>query len=91
MEPKIIGEYYVWDAELLDGWNNEKLADALENPLAELGLKVEIKNTLNNFYIYDEVYNQESESYKFPWEIEAIELQAERIISKIIQNAPEEK
>jgi len=66
MEPKIIGEYYVWDAELLDGWNNEKLADALENPLAELGLKVEIKNTLNNFYIYDEVYNQEYESYKFP-------------------------
>ena len=66
MEPKIIGEYYVWDAELLDGWNNEKLADVLENPLAELGLKVEIKNTLNNFYIYDEVYNQEYESYKFP-------------------------
>ena len=85
MGPKIIGEYYVWDAELLDGWNNEKLADALYNPLAELGLKVVIKNMLNNFHFYDEVYDQESENYKFPWEIEAIELQAERIISKIIQ------
>jgi hypothetical protein len=61
MEPKIIGEYYVWDAELLDGWNNEKLVVALENPLAELGLKVEIKNMLNNFHFYDEVYERASQ------------------------------
>jgi len=85
MEPKIIGEYYVWDADLLEGWDNEKLAKALEKPLEKLGLKVKIKKTQSNFHFYDEVYDQESENYKFPWEIEAIELQAERIISKIIQ------
>lgn len=40
MEPKIIGEYYVWDADLLEGWDNEKLAKALEKPLEKLGLIV---------------------------------------------------
>ena len=85
----IIGEYYVWDADRLEYWDNEKLANALREPLAKLGLKVEIKNSLNSFCLYDEVINPGSENYKFSWEIEAIELQAERIISKIIQKGPE--
>lgn len=40
MEPNTIGKYCVWDADLMEGWTNETLADAIGAPLAKVGLDV---------------------------------------------------
>ena len=50
-ENKIIGVYFV-DATDLEGWTDGTLADALRKPLAEIGLDVEIGQSVNNPAIY---------------------------------------
>lgn len=54
---KQIGKYFV-DATDLEGWTNETLAAALEEPLAAIGLDVEIGQHNYGIVFYDNVgYN----------------------------------
>ena len=53
-ENETIGVYFV-DATDLEGWTNETLAEALTAPLAEIGLDVEIGQSVNNPAIYAEL------------------------------------
>jgi len=51
-ENKIIGVYFV-DATDLEGWTDGTLADALRKPLADVGLDIEIGDSVNNPVFFD--------------------------------------
>jgi|AMWB02.1.fsa_nt_gi hypothetical protein len=50
---KIVGIYRIWNAEELEGWTNDTLADALSEPMAEIGLGVVVENHLDEIAMVD--------------------------------------
>ena len=64
-ENKTIGVYYV-DTTDLEGWTDETLTAALRSQLGEIGIEVEVGNSINNpifFEIVDEDNIREQVQY----------------------------
>ena len=60
----IVGIYRVCDADQLEGWTDETLADALRGPLEEIGIEVEVGQAFDNPVIYGELLPIEADSLR---------------------------
>lgn len=71
---QFFGKYYV-DATDLEGWTDETLAENLREPLAEIGIDVEIGKHINGIIFFDNVgYDK----------IDTLREQAYHIIAKVV-------
>jgi hypothetical protein len=74
-ENETIGVYYV-DTTDLEGWTDEALMDALREPLGELGIDIEIGNSIINPVFFDVGVNKE----------DALRDQVKYIVDKVVSN-----